>query len=374
MNLASDEKLCRLAFASYRNITASTAAKFVDRGVTPVDFFTMPATALGAITGVRPDFFSEERRAKALEVAREEQIFIDTHNIASLFCSDSTYPQRLTLCDDAPAMLYAIGDAEALNARRVVSIVGTRHCTAYGADFTRRLVEDLAGAVDNLVVVSGLAYGIDICAHRAALAAGVPTGAVVAHGLNTIYPADHRSDAQRILADGGFIATEYSSKSIVHKGNFLARNRIVAGISDVTVVVESDFSGGAMSTARMASAYGREVMALPGRVNDTYSRGTNQLIASGVASLIRDAGDLIDMMNWPRRPADGVQQQLALDIPEDYVPVLDALKASPDATVNDLCLALAMPFPQLSSLLFRMELDDYVVALPGGRYAIPAKS
>ena len=104
-------------------------------------------------------------------------------------------------------------------------------------------------------------------------------------------------------------------------------------------------------------------MALPGRVNDTYSRGTNQLIASGVASLIRDAGDLIDMMNWPRRPADGVQQQLALDIPEDYVPVLDALKASPDATVNDLCLALAMPFPQLSSLLFRMELDDYVVAL-----------
>lgn len=196
----------------------------------------------------------------------------------------------------------------------------------------------------------------------------------MAHGLNTIYPADHRSDAQRILADGGFIATEYSSKSIVHKGNFLARNRIVAGISDVTVVVESDFSGGAMSTARMASAYGREVMALPGRVNDTYSRGTNQLIASGVASLIRDAGDLIDMMNWPRRPADGVQQQLALDIPEDYVPVLDALKASPDATVNDLCLALAMPFPQLSSLLFRMELDDYVVALPGGRYAIPAKS
>jgi len=374
MTPASDDKLCRIAFASYRNITVSTAAKFAERGVTPSDFFTLPASALGAITGVRPDFFSEERRARALEAAREERVFVDNHHIETLFCSDSDYPQRLALCGDAPAMLFALGNTAAMNAPRIVSVVGTRHCTAYGADFTRRLVEDLADAVEGLVIVSGLAYGADICAHRAAFAAGVPTGAIVAHGLNTVYPADHRSDAQRIIAEGGFVATEYTSKSVVHKGNFLARNRIVAGIADVTVVVESDMRGGAMSTARMASAYGREVMALPGRVNDTYSRGTNQLIASGTASLIRDAGDLIDLMNWPRRAEEGTQQELVLEIPDEYMPVLEALKSSPESTVNDLCMRLDMPYPQLSSLLFRMELDDFVVALPGGRYVLPAKS
>lgn len=373
MNLACDENICRLAFATYRNITASTAAKFADRGVTPVEFFSMPASALGAITGVRPDFFSDERRAKALEDARDELIFVNSHQIGTHFCSDSSYPQRLAMCDDAPAMLFVLGNTDVLNTGRIVSIVGTRHCSAYGADFTRRLVEELAATVEGVVIVSGLAYGVDICAHRAALAAGVPTGAIVAHGLNTVYPAEHRSDAQKILSSGGFIATEYTSKSVVHKGNFLARNRIVAGLADVTVVVESDMRGGAMSTARMASAYGREVMALPGRVNDPYSRGTNQLIASRTASLIRDAGDLIDMMNWPRRLAEGSQQELPLEIPDDYVPVLDALNAAPESTVNDLCLTLEIPYAQLSSLLFRMELDDYVVALPGGRYVLPSK-
>ena len=364
----------RIAFASLRSLTPALAEAILARLGSEQEFFELTSDQLSAILGFRNRLLDRAVRDKALADAADEETFISRNNIRPIYFTDPDYPRRLRECEDAPLMIYTLGNCD-LNASRFVSIVGTRHSTAYGAAFVEDLVNGLADkCADPVVIVSGLAYGIDVAAHRAALAAGLPTIGVLAHGLNTIYPASHRDIAARMVRNNGMLLTDYRSCDNIHKGNFLARNRIVAGISDVTVVVESDFSGGAMSTARMASAYGREVMALPGRVNDTYSRGTNQLIASGVASLIRDAGDLIDMMNWPRRPADGVQQQLALDIPEDYVPVLDALKASPDATVNDLCLALAMPFPQLSSLLFRMELDDYVVALPGGRYAIPAKS
>lgn len=249
------------------------------------------------------------------------------------------------------------------------------NCTAYGADFAGRLVQDLADKIDDLLVVSGLAYGIDICAHRAALSAKVPTGAVLAHGLNTIYPADHRGEAARIVREGGFLLTEYRTDSHMHRGNFLARNRIVAALADATVVVESDSHGGAMSTARIAAAYNREVFALPGRVSDPYSRGTNSLIASQHAMMIRDADDLIEAMGWKARASEGTQQTFEFTPPPpEQQQILDFIKERPQATVNDMCVALGKPYAKLSALLFEMEIDDVLVSLPGGRFALPAKT
>lgn len=369
-----DELTYRIAFASYRNINIETARNFAARGVSPHDFFEAPAQRLAAVTGIRSEYFADDRRRLALEQARAEADFVLGSRVTPLFYTDEAYPSRMADCGDAPAMLYVAGDAAAAQAAYSVAIVGTRHCTSYGADFTRRLVADLASAVDgSLLVVSGLAFGIDIAAHRAALEAHVPTAAVLAHGLNTIYPADHRNEAKRIISEGGFLATEYRSTDRIHRGNFLARNRLIAAMADVTVVVESDYKGGAMVTARLAAAYDRDVMALPGRVSDTYSRGCNRLIATHTASMICEAADLIELAGWRTRPAGGTQTELAFDMPPEYEPVLTILREQPGATVNDMCVALGMPFARLSPLLFEMEINDYICSLPGGRYGLPAK-
>lgn len=370
---SGDELLFRVALAGYRSLSIDIAERFDLHGISPEDFFTRRAAYLAQNTGIRPDFFSDSRRESALAIAREELKFIADSHIRPLFYTDPDYPVRLRNCNDAPVMLYALGNTDILAADHTVAVVGTRHCTAYGADFTRRLVRDLAQRLDSITVISGLAYGADICAHRAALDAGIPTGAVFAHGLNTVYPADHRNDARRIVNDGGILVTEYSSSSTIHRGNFLARNRIVAGLCDVTIVVESDLRGGAMSTARIAAEYGREVMALPGRVSDPYSRGTNELIAANTATIIRDADDLIALMGWKTKASDGQQQELCFERPPEYEPVLKYIREHNDASANELCVALDMSFADLSALLFRMELDDCIVALPGNRYTLPAK-
>ncbi|MCM1067900.1 MAG: DNA-processing protein DprA [Muribaculaceae bacterium] len=371
MMLPGDETIYRIAFARYPKITLDTARRFEGRGITPEEFFTLGADTLGAITnGLRSDYFDSRRRAEVLDTARQEYGFVCANSIHAIYHTDAAYPQRLAECGDAPAMLYATGHPEAAAAPHSVAIVGTRHCTHYGADFTRRLVADLAEALDGLLVVSGLAYGIDIAAHRAAIDAGVPTAAILAHGLNTIYPADHRSDAMRIVREGGFLATEYLSTDRIHRGNFLARNRLIAALADVTVVVESDIKGGAMATARLAAAYDREVMALPGRINDTYSRGCNELIATNAAALIRDASDLIELMRWTTRPQPGSQQEMHFDTPERFIPILDYVREHPGATANELCARLDIPFSRLSPILFEMEIEDYILALPGGRYDI----
>lgn len=368
------ELLYNIAMASYRNMTRGAVNRFAEHGITPELFFEQDAHALAAATGVKTEFFDKSRRTAALRSAETEAGFISANKIKAIFASDGNYPQRLRECDDAPAMLYTLGDADA-DCTHVISIVGTRHATAYGIDFTARLVKDLAEALgpENLLIVSGLAYGIDVAAHRAALSAGTPTTAVLAHGLNTIYPADHRATATQIVRDGGSLLTEYRSTDAIHRGNFLARNRIVAGLADVTVVVESAVKGGALSTARMASAYNREVMALPGRVSDTYSCGCNALIADNVAMMLRDAGDLIDAMGWQRCPAEGTQTELPIELSDDQRAVLDLIERRPEATVNDMCVALSMPYSRLSALLFEMEMDDLIIPVPGGRYTSSAK-
>lgn len=344
-----------------------TARHFGKLGVSPADFFTLPSRRLAAITGIRESFFDDSRRAEALSKGEAEARFAADNGIAVHYFTDESYPRRMSECDDAPALIFSLGNLREY--RHVVSIVGTRRCTSYGAEFIRRLVKDLSESVDDIAIVSGLAYGADITAHRASLANDVPTGAVFAHGLNTIYPADHRDDARSIVRAGGFLVTEYPSSAAIHKGNFLARNRLVAAMADVTVVAESDIHGGAMSTARIAGAYNREVMALPGRTTDTYSRGCNALIARGEAAMVRDASDLIALTGWEVRKTETAQPELPLLSPEQ-TSIVDYLKTNRDATVNDICAALSIPYSRLSSQLFEMEMEEIVSSLPGGRYCL----
>lgn len=365
-NPSPDRLAVLLAFASYRSINVGTARRFAALGITPEDFFTASPKQLAALSGLRESYFAEDKRREALEKGRREAAFVFNNGIKALFYDDESFPHRLADADDAPALVFALGDVMP-SPGHVVAIVGTRHCTAYGAEFTKKLVGELAEMIPGVLIMSGLAYGIDITAHRAALAASTPTGAVLAHGLNTIYPSDHRREAQQIVKQGGFLMTEYPSSAPIHKGNFLARNRIVAAMSDVTVVVESDLKGGAMSTARIAGAYNREVMALPGRITDTYSRGCNALLARNEAMMIRDAEDLVNLMGWEAKPREGQQQQLRLLSP-DQETVIGYLRQNTDATANDLCIALSMPFSRVSATLFELEIDGAIASLPGGRY------
>lgn len=299
--------------------------------------------------------------------------FMHRHGIDVLDRTTDGWPARLSGCFDAPAALFRLGRCP-LDLPHTVAIVGTRRATVTGTDFTRRLVLDLADRLDGLCIISGLAYGIDVAAHQAALEAGVPTIAVVAHGLNTIYPAEHRDVARRIVQQGGAIVSEYVSGTPGRRGNFLDRNRIVAGLSDVTVVAESAQHGGSLVTARHALRYGRKVVAAPYRWNDAAGRGCNELIASGNARMILDAEGLMDIAGWTecaKARAEAARLDLATPVlTPEMKRITDRLRQSPDDTLSELSQVLQMPVNELSALLMEMEMDDLLTALPGSRYKL----
>ena len=359
----------RIALATYKNVNLGVARTIAERGISPEEFFTLPLADLQVRSGINARTLRDNSRAEALQAALRELDFMEKHNVKAVLWDDEAFPNRMKQCDDAPAILFVGGNPK-FDYKHIVSIVGTRRCSAYGADICRQLVTELASKLDDLLIVSGLAYGIDIAAHRAALAAGVPTGAILAHGLNTLYPAEHRSEARAMMRANGFIATEYTANSPIHRGQFLARNRIVAALADVVIIVESDIKGGAMATARIANAYSREVCAVPGRLTDKYSRGTNSLIYNNEATLIRDADDIIACCRWTPKPKEGQQQTLDFELNPDQQRIINALRRNPDNTVNELSIALDIPVSKLSGILFEMEMDSLIVAIPGGRYCI----
>ena len=360
--------LHRIALSSIRGLNTEFARFVVDRAGGLENFFGLSERQLAAITGVNSRPFSDAVRSQALRDAERELRFVEANSIRTLFFSDPDYPQRLLECPDAPLMLYCIGDTD-LNAARFVSVVGTRHATTYGTGFVEALVRDLASTMsDPVVVVSGLAYGIDIAAHRAALNAGVPTIGVLAHGLNTLYPATHREAAVRMVRSGGMLMTDYRSIGATHRGNFLARNRIVAGLADCLVVAESDAKGGAMVTARLAGAYSRDVFALPGRVTDRYSRGCNSLIASNMAQLVTSAEEIMQAMRWPAREPEGTQHQLFEELTPEEEAIMEVLTRQGDATLGELTARVDMPTHRLMGKLIDMESRGLLTAMPGGAY------
>lgn len=300
------------------------------------------------IPGVRPSLVEALDCPEAFRKAGDELSYIEKNHIRCIAFTDEAYPARLRECEDAPLVLYSLGNA-GFNATRVVSIVGTRKATEYGKDLTAAFVRDLATLCPGIIIVSGLAYGIDVAAHRAALAAGLPTIGVLAHGLDRIYPAAHRSTAAQMVRQCGGLLTEYMSGTQPERQNFVQRNRIVAGMADAVVVIESAAKGGALITAEMAMGYGRDCMAFPGRVADEYSRGCNNLIRSNGAALITSAEDFMHAMNWPlatdAAPAP-TQRELFVELDEDERKIMKILRAADDSVPPSFtaCFAFSMAF------------------------------
>jgi DNA processing protein len=360
----------RIAFASLKGVTATLAGEILSRIDSEQAFFEAKSATLGSVMGFRSRIFDDDYRAALLDKAAREVDFIAAHNIKCLYFSEDDYPARLADCEDAPLMLFVTGDCD-LNRRHTLGIVGTRHATPYGIAFTERLVTTLAEELEEPpVIVSGLAFGIDIAAHRAALAANIPTVAVLAHGLNTIYPAQHRQTAARIVKSGGAIMTEYSSADAVHKGNFVARNRIVAGICDALLVSESAEKGGALITARLAADYGRDVFALPGRISDKFSAGCNRLISNNEAALVTTPDDIVKAMGWTRKPKASTQQTLFNELSEEESAVVDFLTRKGEAQIGQISIALNQSTGKLLALLIDMEFKGLIIAYPGAKYRL----
>ena len=307
--------------------------------------------------------------------AEQELEFCRKGKIRCLGINDDAYPQRLRDCNDAPILLYYRGSAD-LNAKHVVSMVGTRQITAYGKDLCRRFVRDLRQLCPDTLVVSGLAYGVDIHSHRATLEEGMETVGVLAHGLDQIYPRFHRETAKQMVGQGGLL-TEYMSCTPIDKRNFVQRNRIVAGMADTVVVVESATKGGSLITADIALSYNRQVWAFPGRVFDNYSAGCNKLIFENKATLLTGAEDFCLAMGWTddvrhqKQLSEGIQQELFHDnyTAEEQL-VLQALAKADSKQINVLAVETDIPVGQLSSLLFSLEMKGAVQMLVGGKYRL----
>lgn len=355
-----------------KRITPEIVRMLPERGISPVDFFSMSTPALADALGMNPGTgFDQMNRDEALFEARKEAEHMSRHNIHGYSLLSPDYPVRLSQTADAPVYLYKLGEAD-LDSEHIVSVVGTRRPTPYGNDFCGRLVADLGDYFPDLMVVSGLAYGIDSCAHSACLEKGIKTVAVVAHGLSMIYPAQHRDLARRIIRAGGAIVSEYPFLSTPYRQRFLERNRIVAGLSDVTVVVESDIKGGAMSTANMAFSYSRDVMALPGRISDKESSGCNLLIRKGKANLISGAADLIEYTGW--KPLNisrtSLQRNLFPELEGDPRLVYETLRFSREPLHADsIRTKTLIPMPRLMAVLGEMEFDGIIIRHPGNRFS-----
>ena len=304
---------------------------------------------------------------EALKRAAAEMEFIAKHNILALTLNDERYPARLRECSDPPVIVYYKGNAD-LNQRRVIDIVGTRRSTSYGQDLIHRFIGRLKELCPEVLIVSGLAYGIDICAHRQALATGFDTVGVLAHGLDTIYPGHHRDTAVQMVSHGGLL-TEYMSQTEPFANNFRQRNRIVAGMSDATIVVESAHKGGALITARIAQEYNRDVFAFPGPVGAPYSEGCNHLIRDSKAGLITSADDFMAAMGWqPVQQAETVERQLFPSLTPEEQQVAQWLRQMGDLQLNMLSVKTNIPMGRLNALLFQMEMKGVVRAMAGGTY------
>ena len=317
---------------------------------------------------MRPDLVTHE----AMLFASKELEFIEKHQIKTYFYKDENYPYRLTHCVDAPLILYAKGNVD-VNPKHVVSVVGTRMPSERGKDWCRRFILDLAAKVPEVTIVSGLAYGIDVIAHKAAMESGISTIIIPAHGLDRIYPSVHRSVAIQALNKGG-ILTEYTRETEPERFNFVARNRIVAGMADAVVVVESKKKGGSLITADMAVDYGRDVFAVPGRVDDICSAGCNDLIKRNKAQLIDYADDLIAAMQWQEQSTEAIQTclvEMMYDLTDNQQRLLQLLRETEDGLhINQLVMETQLAYSIVSSELVMMELQDVVKSMPGGMWRV----
>lgn len=302
-----------------------------------------------------------------LVTAEKEAEYVSRNNIRTYFYLDNDYPFRLRQCDDSPVVFFFKGNCN-LDASRILSVVGTRNATVRGREVCEKIIEGLAADHPELIIVSGLAYGIDIASHKAALANNLPTIGVLAHGFKTTYPAIHATTAKTMVNNGGLL-TDFLSDALPERNNFLKRNRIIAGLADATLVVESGIKGGALITADIANSYNRDVFAVPGRPDDQWSAGCNNLIKNNKAFLTECSDDIEYFLNWkPEKSKQVVQRTLFSDLDETEKKVFELLSKEGEQTIDTICRSIEIPVYKLSSLLLQMEFKGLVKCSPGNLY------
>lgn len=353
-----------------KGMTLKTGENILARVGSEKNFFDSSRSSLSALLGFDSKLLDESYRTDVLRAAENEMDFVKANNLTVIyFRHDENYPARLADCDDAPVLLYALGECD-LNNSHVISVVGTRHATPYGIGFVKELIVELSEKIPGVLIVSGLAYGIDIAAHREALLNKLPTVAVLAHGLSTIYPAAHRKTAVEMVRNHGMLLTDYPHSARMHRGNFIARNRIVAGLSEALVVVESAEKGGAIITANIASSYDREVFALPGRISDTYSRGCNRLVNENKAALVQSCDDLIKAMGWKAVDIVENEKRLFENLSPEEEKVVLFLQSNGEAQINRMAVELDMRMHRLMGVLVDMEFKGLILSYPGALYRL----
>jgi len=373
----NDEILYEIALTQLNGVGLLHAKTLIDHFGSAKALWETPDDELLNIGSVGKLLADANLRQEAMRRAEEEMKFIDKSNFDVIPFVSSQYPSRLKECADAPLVLFRCGRCN-LDQPKMVAIVGTRHATSYGKAMTDEIVRTIAEIDKNVVIVSGLAYGIDIASHRAALKYGLQTIGVVAHGLDMIYPNLHRSEAAQMANGNGAVLTEFLSKTQPIGPNFLQRNRIVAGLCQAVIVVESDYRGGSLSTARLAMEYGRDVFAVPGRLSDRFSSGCNNLIAENRAGLFTAAEDFMKRMNWlPETPKQQTQPELNFDDFIELSPekrrVVELLRERGEMQINEIASAVDIPFVDLVGIMTELDFDDVVVQKPGDMYEIRAK-
>jgi len=324
--------------------------------------------ALLRIPGIGEQTVNAITNHNVFERAEKECSFIEKNKITPLFYLDKAYPVRLKQCHDSPLLLYYKGTTD-LNVPKIVALVGTRKATEYGRDMCRKIVEGLAE--HNVLIVSGLAYGIDTWSHKAALDSNLETVAVLGHGLDRIYPYANRALAEKMTETGGLLS-EYISNTLPDRENFPMRNRIIAGISDAVVVVEAGETGGALITGEIANSYNRDVFAVPGRIGDPHSEGCNRLIKINKAALIQSAKDISYLLNWNAEPAKKktVQRQLFQNLSPDEELIVGTLKEKGDLDIDTLLLETGILPAKAATILLNMEFEGILRCLPGKLYRL----
>jgi DNA processing protein len=329
--------------------------------------FMEPYGSLVKIPGIGSGLAKYITDRSYLAAAEKEAEYVARKNIRTYFYLDDDYPFRLRQCDDSPVVFFYKGNCS-LDAAKILGVVGTRSSTPRGKEMCNRIIGGLASDYPDLVIVSGLAYGIDISAHKAALAFNLPTIGVLGHGLNTIYPSIHTSTAEAMLKNGGLLS-DFLSDALPERNNFLKRNRIIAGLSDAVLVVESGIKGGALITADIANSYNRDVFAVPGRPDDQWSAGCNSLIKSNKAALAGCSEDIEGFLDWNSGGKKApVQTALFSEMDETEKALFDLISKENEMNIDAICRALGQPVYKLSSLLLQMEFKGLIKCYPGNLY------
>ncbi|MEO6883375.1 MAG: DNA-processing protein DprA [Bacteroidia bacterium] len=363
-----EETKYQIAVTFLPNIGGTRAKSLIAYCGSPEAIFKEKKSLLLKIPGIGETVANSIIQNDALKKADEEMVFIQQNEITPIFFLEDNFPQRLKHCQDSPILLYYKGNAE-LNTSKVLSIVGTRRATEYGKKICEQMVETLAPY--DVLIVSGLAHGIDGCAHKAALANNLDTVGVFAHGLDRVYPAAHKNLAKKILSSGALL-TEFPSGTNPDREHFPSRNRIVAGMADAVLVVESAKGGGSLITADIANTYNRDVFAVPGRVGDEFSEGCNFLIRNNKAALVQSAQDILYLMGWEENPAKKIPKQTAMfkNLSKEEEHIFTILKEKGSVGIDDICFNTQMPMSKVSALLLHLEFSGMVKSLPGKMYEI----